>query len=77
MIFFLKLILTFKFRSTIINLNVTAHTANSVKKINSSRSVHIKKILLALLCSIAIDTALDAFVTILVMVPVDAAFSGG
>ena len=39
--------------------------------------MHIKKILLALLCSIAIDTAFDAFATILVMVPVDAAFSGG
>ena len=74
----LKLILTFKYRNTIINLTVTAHTVSSVKKINSSRSEHIcKNFVLALLCSIAIDTAFDALATILVMVPVDAVFSGG
>ena len=75
---FLKLILTFKFRNTIINLTVIACTVHSVKKIKSSRSEHIcKKNLLALLCSIAIDMAFDTFVTILDMVPVDAVFSGG
>ena len=37
----------------------------------------VKKILLALVCSIVIDTAFDAFLKILVMVPVDAGFSGG
>ena len=49
-------------------------------KINADRNKHIcKKIfLLALLCSIAmVDTAFDAFATILVIVPVDAGFSGG
>ena len=37
----------------------------------------VKNILLALVCSIVIDTAFDASLTILVMVPVDAGFSGG
>ena len=41
-------------------------------------NISVKKNLLALLCSIAlVDTAFDEFVTILVMVPVGAGFSGG
>ena len=40
-------------------------------------NISVKKILLALVCSIVIDTAFDTFVTILVMVPVYAVFSGG
>ena len=47
---------------------------------NADRNKYIcKKIfLLAFICSIVpIDTAFDVFATILVMVPVDAGFSGG
>ena len=46
---------------------------------NADRNKHIcKNFLLALICSIVpIHTAFDAFTTILVMVPVDAWFSGG
>ena len=41
-------------------------------------NISAKKCLLALLCSIGLgDTAFDALVTILVMVPVDAEFPGG
>ena len=36
----------------------------------------VKNFLLALVCSIVIDTAFDASSTILVMVPVDAGLSG-
>ena len=73
-----KLILTFKYRSMILNLTATIHIANNVSKINAIRHRHAcKNILLALVCSIVIDTSSDAFSTILVMVPVDAGFSGG
>ena len=75
---FFKLILTFKYRSTIINLTATIHIANNVSEINAIRNRHAcKKYLLALVCSILIDTAFDASSTILLMVPVDAGFLGG
>ena len=75
---FFKLILTFKYRSTIINLNATIYIADNVSEINAIRNRHYcKKILLALVCPIVIDTAFGASFTILVMVPVDAGFSGG
>ena len=76
---FLKLIFIFNFRNTIIVLTITVCIASNVNEINADRNKHVCKFfLLALLCSIAlVDTAFDAFVTILVMVPVDAGFSGG
>ena len=77
---FLKLIFIFNFRNTTIVLTVTIHIISNVNVINAERNKHIckKKFLLALLCSIAsVYTAFDALVTILVMVPVDAVFSGG
>ena len=41
-------------------------------------NISVQFFLLALLCPIApVDTAFDALATILVMVPVDAGFSGG
>ena len=76
---FVKLIFTFKFRNMTIILTVTVCIASKVHEINTGRNKHIcKKFLLALVCTIAlIDTAFDAFSAILVMVPVDAVFSGG
>ena len=77
---FLKLIFIFNSRNTIIVLTITVHIASNVNEINADRNKHIckKNFLLALLCSIAlVDTAFDAFVTILVMLTVDAGFSGG
>ena len=77
---FLKLIFIFNFRNTIIVLTITVCIASNMNEINDDRNKHICKnnCLLALLCSIApVDTAFDAFATILVMVPVDAGFSGG
>ena len=63
----------------IINLTATIHIANSVSEVNAIRNRHAckEKVLLALVCSIVIDTAFDASSTILVMVPVDVMFSGG
>ena len=76
---FFKLNLTFKYRSTIINLTATIHIANNVSEINAIRNRHAckKNFLLALVCSIVIDAAFNASLTILVMVPVDVGFSGG
>ena len=74
---FFKLILTFKYKSTIVNLNVTICIANNVSETNAFRNRHAcKKILLALVCSTVVDTAFDASSTIPVMVPVDAGFFG-
>ena len=63
----------------IINLTTTICIVSNVSEISAIRNRHTcKKILLALVCSIApIDIAFDAFSTILVMVPVDAGFLGG
>ena len=76
---FFKLILTFKYRSMIINLNATICIANNVSETNAIRNRHgcKKNFLLALVCSIVIDTGFDASLTILVMVPVHAGFFGG
>ena len=76
---FLKLIFMFNFINTIIILTITVDIANNVKKVNTDRNKHIcQKILFALLSSIVlVDTTLDALATILVIVPVDAVFSGG
>ena len=79
-VIFLKLILIFNFRNTSIVLTITVHIESNVNEINADRNKHIckTKFLLALLCSFAqVDTAFDALVTILVMAPVDAGFSGG
>ena len=76
---FLKLIFMFDFRNTTIILTVTVYIESNMNEINANRNKHIcKKILLALLCSIAqVDAAFDALATILVRAPVDAVFSGG
>ena len=76
---FLKLIFIFNIRNTTIVLTVTVCIESNVNEISANRNKHMcKKKLLALLCSMAlVDTAFDALVTILVMVPVDAGFSGG
>ena len=49
----------------------------SVKQILLERDIFVKKFLPALVCSTVVDTIFDASLTILVMVPVDAGFSGG
>ena len=76
----LKLIFLFHYRNATIILTVTVHIENNMIEINANRNKHICKnfFLLALLFSIApVDAAFDALVTILVMAPVDAGFSGG
>ena len=76
----LKLIFTFKVKNRTIILTNTVHIASNVNEINADGNKHIckNKFLLALVCSTAlIDTVFEALVTILVMVLVDAAFSGG
>ena len=76
---FFKLILTFEYKSTIVNLNATICDANNVSETNVIRRIHAcKKIfLLALVHSTVVDTIFDTSLTILVMVPVDAGFSLG
>ena len=60
------------------NLTTTISIVSNVSEISAIRYRHTcKKYLLPLIHSIAVDTILDAFSTILVMVPVDAEFSGG
>ena len=78
---FFKLILTFKYKSTIVNLNATICDANNVSETNTTRRIGYmlvkKTFLLALVHSTLVDTIFDTSLTILVMVPVDAGFSWG
>ena len=63
----------------IVTLNATICIVNEVSETNITRKrhVHNKKFLLVLVRSTVIDTIVYASSTILVMVPVDAGFSGG
>ena len=77
---FFKLILTFEYKSMIVNLNGTIWNANNISQTDIVRKRHVcvkKFFLLALVCSTAVDTIFDASSTILVMVPVDVGFLGG
>ena len=63
----------------IINLNATICNVNNVSETKIVRRIHACKqiFLLALVHSTVFDTIFDTSLTILVMVPVDAGFSGG
>ena len=76
----LKIDFTIWYRNTIINLSTIICDANSESEINIVRRINTcKKILLALVFvhSTVVDIIFDTFLTILVMVPVDAGFPLG
>ena len=75
-----KLDFTLWYRNMIINLYITICDVNNASKINIVRRINVcKKIFTALVLvhSTVHDAIFDTFLTILVMVPVDAGFSGG
>ena len=79
---FSKLDFTLAYRNTIIKmLNATICDANNVSETNIIRRIYVckEKCLLALVLvhSTVVDTIFVTSSTILVMVPVDAGFSGG
>ena len=76
--YFWRLTFTFKCTNMDMNLTTTNCIVSTVSEISTIRYRHTcKNILLALICSIAVDTVFDDSLAILVMVTVDAGFLWG